>query len=149
MSRGRFGVPRNMLRRWINFGWLERAAEILDEARGYLFQSAGVGRTTTQWLMYCAVAGTYASVLGHAPVEFALRRLIEMFQKMVDPPNTRTSAAFYAELHLGVVEAVVLAIVSDDFAIGPGARRWLEDDEFLVRRRLHRDHRAMMQKTSV
>jgi hypothetical protein len=126
---------------------LEPATEVLDEARVYLYQNSASGRSATQWLSYCGLAGTYAAVLGHAPVEYALTRLVEMFQKMLDPPNTRTSAAFYAELHLSVVEAVVLAIVSDDFALGPGARRWLEDDESLVRRRIHRDHRAMLRKT--
>jgi hypothetical protein len=129
---------------WLHFGWLERAADVLDEARDFLFQDRNGNRTATDWLRYCGVAATYATVLGHAPIEYALRRLDELFQRMLDPPNTRTSNAYYAELHLGVVEAVVLAIVSDDFALGPSARRWLEDDEYLVRRRLHRDHRNMM-----
>ena len=30
-------------------------------------------------------------------------------------------------------------MVSDDFTMGTQARRWLDDDEFLVRRRIHRD----------
>jgi hypothetical protein len=37
-----------------------------------------------------------------------------------------------------------LAVVSDDFTLGANARRWLDDDEFLVRRRIHKDLRAMM-----
>jgi hypothetical protein len=42
-------------------------------------------------------------------------------------------------VRLRVVEAAVLAIVNDDFALGPAVRRWLDDDEFRVRRRIHRD----------
>jgi hypothetical protein len=39
---------------------------------------------------------------------------------------------------------VVLAVVTEDFAVGSVARHWLEDDEFLVRRRIHRDMNAVM-----
>jgi len=39
---------------------------------------------------------------------------------------------------------VVLAVVSDDFTMGSQARRWLDDDEFLVRRRIHRDLKTIM-----
>ena len=38
-----------------------------------------------------------------------------------------------------VVEAVVLGIVTEDFAMGGEVRRWLDDDEYLVRRRIHSD----------
>jgi hypothetical protein len=41
-----------------------------------------------------------------------------------------------------VVEAMVLAAVSDDFTLGADARRWLDDDEYLIRRRVHADVRA-------
>jgi hypothetical protein len=44
-------------------------------------------------------------------------------------------------LHLRIVEEVILALISDDFALGPAGRRWLDDDEFLVRRRIHDDMR--------
>jgi cellulose synthase operon protein C len=47
-----------------------------------------------------------------------------------------------------VIEAVVMAVVGDDFTLGASARRWLDDDEFLVRRRIHRDLRATMAQTS-
>jgi hypothetical protein len=47
-------------------------------------------------------------------------------------------------LQLDVIESVVLAVVSDDFTQGTQTRRWLDDDEFLVRRRIHDDHRKMV-----
>jgi hypothetical protein len=40
----------------------------------------------------------------------------------------------------------VLAVVSDDFTMGTNARRWLDDDEYLVRKRIHRDLRALKEK---
>ena len=53
--------------------------------------------------------------------------------------NTHFSLA-----QLRLVEAAVLAVVNDDFALGPVARRWLDDDEYLVRRRIHADVRALL-----
>jgi hypothetical protein len=38
----------------------------------------------------------------------------------------------------------VRAVVTDDFALGPAVRRWLDDDEYRVRRRIHQDTRAMI-----
>ena len=43
---------------------------------------------------------------------------------------------------LTVVEALILALVSEEFTVDRAARRWLDDDEFLVRRRIHRDMHA-------
>ena len=40
---------------------------------------------------------------------------------------------------LNFVESLVLGITSDDLALGEAGRRFVEDDEHLIRRRLHRD----------
>jgi hypothetical protein len=64
-------------------------------------------------------------------------------------PNTQTTATHYSRFHLNIVEAVVLALANEDFALGPAARRWLDDDEYLVRRRIHRDVRAAMATAGV
>jgi hypothetical protein len=50
---------------------------------------------------------------------------------------------------LGVVESVVRAVADDDFAVGSRARRWLDEDEYLVRRRIHRDLRAFMGPSAI
>jgi hypothetical protein len=34
--------------------------------------------------------------------------------------------------------------VTDDFALGPSVRGWLDDDEFLIRSRIHRDLTAVL-----
>ena len=59
--------------------------------------------------------------------------------------NTFTTAPYYSRLHLNLVEEVVLAIVSDDFALGQAGRRWLDEDEYLVRRRVHGDMRRHLE----
>jgi cellulose synthase operon protein C len=38
----------------------------------------------------------------------------------------------------------VQAVVHDDFALGAAVRRWLDSDEYLIRRRIHRDLRSLM-----
>jgi hypothetical protein len=45
---------------------------------------------------------------------------------------------------LDFIEAIVLTLVSDDFTLGESGRRWLEDDEYFVRRRIHRDVRSAL-----
>ena len=58
--------------------------------------------------------------------------------------DLRGRLSHFSVSQLDVVEAVVRAVVSDDLTLGTQARRWLDDDEFLVRRRIHRDVRTMM-----
>jgi hypothetical protein len=126
---------------WLTFGLNDQAAPILDEARAELLSPPGVKALL---LENSRLAATYVATLGHGPAEGGLQRIVELFRK-IDPAkitNSFTTAQFYSRLHLNVVEEVVSAVVSDDFALGTAGRRWLEDDEYLVRRRIHHDMRA-------
>jgi hypothetical protein len=127
---------------WLYFGRTERALPILTEAHDYLFGPEL--RDWTQTHERTKLACTYAAALGQAPVDLALHKLSEMFQELGVLADTLTTNSHYSLSQLAVVEAVVLAIVSDDFALSQGARRWLDEDEYLVRRRIHRDLRALM-----
>jgi hypothetical protein len=136
---------------WLYFGQLDKAMPVLAEARERLFNtnpSTPTGKG--QWHQeYTRLARTYATVLGQAPAEMALGKIEEMFRKLSPVANSFTSSTHFSRLHLNVVEDVVLAIVSDDFAHGPAMRRWLDDDEYLVRRRIHRDVRAVMSQSGL
>jgi hypothetical protein len=66
----------------------------------------------------------------------------ELFQRLRGVSDSHTTNTHYSLARLQVVEAAVRAVVTDDFALGPAARRWLDDDEYRVRRRVHRDVRA-------
>jgi hypothetical protein len=59
-------------------------------------------------------------------------------------PNGYTTATHFSRFHLNIVEDVVRSLVSDNMALGDQARRWLDDDEFLVRRRIHGDMRKIL-----
>ena len=40
---------------------------------------------------------------------------------------------------IAFMEALVLGYARSDLALGELGRRWLDEDEYLVRRRIHRD----------
>jgi hypothetical protein len=85
------------------------------------------------------LACAYAKAVSEAPVEVAQKRLEEVFRSLRGIHDTYTTSSHFSVSQLDVVESVVLAVVGDSFTQGTQARRWLDDDEFLVRRRIHRD----------
>jgi hypothetical protein len=123
---------------WYYFGNNDLARPIVDEARALLFRGQLQGREQT--LLACA----YAATLGQAPAALSLNAITELFQKLPRISDTFTTNSHYCLSELDLVETVVLAVVTEDFAMGATARRWLDDDEFLVRRRIHRDLHAVM-----
>lgn len=128
---------------WLMFGLTDKATPILDAARAELFAPPGA-KTLMQDNTRLAVA--YATTVGQGDAEAGVKRLKDLFAKMPTGKITNgyTTAPYYSRSHLNVVEAVVLTLASDDFALGAAGRRWLEDDEYLVRRRIHRDMRAQL-----
>ncbi|OWK41881.1 hypothetical protein [Fimbriiglobus ruber] len=150
----------NLAGAWLTFGAVEQAGPILDDARVELLGPAGDGvlpkiASPTESMAlakeYTATAQAYIAALGHGPAEDGLGRIAELFRYM-DPKrvtNTYTTSKFYSRYHLNLVEETILAVVSDDFALGPAGRRWLDEDEFLVRRRVHRDMKARLKQSGL
>lgn len=122
----------------LSSGLPDRAVSILDAAHNELLGPSGVTLSAKD---YTELARAYVSALGQGPSDRGLQRMIELFRKMAPGKinNTYTTAAHYSRFHLNLVEDVILAVVSDEFALGPAGRRWLDDDEYLVRRRVHAD----------
>jgi len=137
----------NLAGGWLTFGLVEQAAPVLEAARQEILSGAG----KVNALKFTKLVQTYVSALGQGPAEFGMPRVIELFQRL-DPArvtNTFTTGPYYSRLHLNLVEEVVLAIVSDDFALGQAGRRWLDEDEYLVRRRIHRDMRRHLETSGL
>ena len=127
---------------WFFFGQNESAWPVLDEVRDLLFSNELPAMP--QKKLACA----YASALGQAPVDDAIPRFTELFKKLKGITDSFTTNTHFSLSHLDLIEAVLLAMVSDDFTMNDAGRRWLDDDEFLIRRRIHRDVReAMKQET--
>ena len=123
---------------WSYFGRADRAAPVLDEVRSLLMEGNLIPIHQTG--LVCA----YARALGHFPAEVALPRVADLFRHLERVHDTFTTNSHYSLSRLDLIEAVVLTLVSDDFTLDQAGRRWLDDDEYLVRRRIHRDVRAAL-----
>ena len=138
----------NLAAGWMSFGLLDQAAPVLDEARAELLAPSG-SRLDAKF--YVPLCRAYVAALGQGPSEVGFLRIAELFQKM-DPrkiTNTSTTASIYSRLHLNIAEDVVLAVLSDEFTLGAAGRRWLDDDEYLVRRRIHVDLRRQVARSGI
>ncbi len=125
---------------WFAVGNADAGMRILDGARDRLYS-----RSIPDERERTAVALGYAAALGHAPTGVALGRLEELFLRL-DSIDVRGAAnRYFTAQPLELVDTVIRSVVSDDFAIGPGVRGWLDDDEFLIRRRINRDLSIAMQ----
>jgi hypothetical protein len=139
---------------WLFFGQQHETLGILDEARNMLFQGELKPAERTE------LAQGYVTALGYAPADFALPRIEELFAPAPPAPGSKrqyklvrvrdnlTTTSHFALFQLRIVEAVVLALVSEEFAMNAEGRRWLDEDEFQLRRRLHQDVRLAMEGPS-
>jgi hypothetical protein len=125
------------------FGKDAEATAILDTVRAELFSGPLGPKDGSGSLRRGKLACAYVSLLGHAPVELAKQRIEELFQRLESVYTSWLTRGFCV-VHTRIIESVVLAIVSDEFTQGAELRRWLDDDEYLIRKRIHEDLRAMM-----
>jgi hypothetical protein len=124
-----------LARSWAVYGEFERSRPVLDEARKLLL--APKQEMKPQPL--CKLAQAYVAAAGAGPAEDALARVEELFQRLDKVPNSFTTASHFSLLHLTVIEDAVLALAGDGGGVGEETRRWLDEDEYVVRRRIHRD----------
>ena len=80
-----------------------------------------------------------ASAYSQAPLANALGGIAELAGQFRDITDSFGTNSHYCLSVLDFVESLVLGITSDDLALGEAGRRFVEDDEHLIRRRLHRD----------
>jgi hypothetical protein len=138
---------------WFGAGQEDQAFFVLDQVRYILIH----GRITPHQLLdgrlppkeQVRLACAYATALGQAPLKEALRRLEQLFAELARIHFKHTTNSHYSLALLDVVETVVRAVADDDFAVEAGVRRWLDEDEYLVRRRIHRDLRAIMGQAGI
>jgi cellulose synthase operon protein C len=77
--------------------------------------------------------------LGTAPINYAIAGLDALQKRLdvvTDSFNTNTHVCLSV---VDYMESLVLGYASEDLAIDQVARRFLDEDEYLVRRRIHRD----------
>jgi hypothetical protein len=129
---------------WLSGDRTDRARPILDRARATLMIADGLAASDLP--LYVSVIAGYIAALARAPLAEAMDRTEELFtsDKLQRFSNTYTTSHYYSRFHLNIAETVALSLANEEFAIGPAARRWLDDDEYLVRRRIHRDVRIAL-----
>lgn len=128
---------------WFAVGDEDAGNRILNEARERLFLAGADEQERTE------LAIAYAEALGFAPPGIALGRLEEIFQRL-ERVSVRGATNLYFTLKpLELIDAVVRSVVTEDFALGPAVRGWLDDDEFLIRRRIHRDLAAVLREQGI
>ena len=109
-----------------------RALPIFDQARAALGESMTL---PVRLELTHALALAYAQ----APLQNALGGLAELAAQLRDITDSYGTNSHFCMSVLQFVESLVLGITSDDLALGEAGRRFVEDDEHLIRRRLHRD----------
>jgi hypothetical protein len=139
-------VPITAERTGLAVGWFvagdeEAGNRVLNAARESLFLAApdDVRKRTD-------VAVAYAEVLGFAPAGIALGRLEELFQRLKCVTTHASSNCYYTLHPLRLIDTVVRSVVTDEFTLGAAVRAWLDEDEFLIRRRIHRDMAALLRE---
>ncbi|HET9987076.1 MAG TPA: hypothetical protein VFQ65_01115 [Kofleriaceae bacterium] len=113
-------------------GETARALPIYEQARAALTESMVL---PVRLDLTRALALAYAQ----APLQHALGGLADLANQLRDITDSYGTNSHYCLSVLNFVESLVLGITSDDLALGEAGRRFVEDDEHLIRRRLHRD----------
>jgi hypothetical protein len=139
---------QNLAASWLIIGLNDQAIPLLDEGLNELIQS----RTTTLSPQgYTNLTRAYVRACGQFTTVNGIARITELFRRMDKSKitNTWTTAQYYSRFHINIIEDVVQARISDDCALSPSGRRWLSDDEFLVRRRIHADMKREREKNGL
>jgi hypothetical protein len=131
---------------WQMYGQEAKSQPILNEARSELLRGSALKLPPQD---YTKLAQAYIAAAGRGGANDALQRVRELLNDM--PPqlvkNSYTTANFFSRLHLNIVEEIVLALSSDDFGQDPHSHRWAEEDEYLIRQRIHRTVRESIEKS--
>ena len=125
---------------WLYFGDSKPAEQVLAVVRSEVLD----GSLSPQPRNLLATA--YAQTLGHAPVEMALNGFSELFERLSVGWLDFTQGTIQ---RLRLIEAVVLSMATEDFTADNKARRWLDDEELLIRRRIHEDVRSALKQAGL
>ncbi len=80
-----------------------------------------------------------ARAMGHLPTETALPGLLRLAQQLPWVTDAFNTNSHFCLSLVDFADALVLGHVGDDLTLNEATRRFLEEDEYLVRRRVHRD----------
>lgn len=133
------GVGSLIIRLGLSIGWFTAGNEdtgyrTLNDAKELLYppRELNIEERTS-------LAIAYAEALAFAPPGIALGRLGEIFERLEEVKKTGSTNRWFTLKPLQLIDVAIRSVVTDEFALGPAVRGWLDDDEFLIRGRIHRD----------
>jgi hypothetical protein len=129
---------------WFTAGNEDAGWHILNEARELLYLSRGFDIDERTRLSIA-----YAEALGFAPPGIAHGRLGDIFERLDPVKTTGSTNGWFTLKPLQLIDVVVRSVVTDEFSLGPAVRAWLDDDEFLIRGRIHRDLAALLREQGI
>lgn len=114
-------------------GALAPAKPIFDEAM------ARLGKEKDLMPERLRLTRAAARALGHAPTDIALPGLLRLSAQLPWLTDSFNTNSHFCLSLVDFADALVLGHVGDDLTLNEVTRRFLEEDEYLVRRRVHRD----------
>jgi hypothetical protein len=127
--RGRLAIAGGLA----YLGEFSRAKPIFEQSH------AALATTTLSPTERLDVVRALSLAYAQAPLQQALAGIADLAALFKDISDVQSTNSHYCLSVLDFVESLVLGITSDDLALGEAGRRFVEDDEHLIRRRLHRD----------
>ena len=130
-------------------GWLivrdpAQAVPLLDAVRSAILDKKNPVRSLHPIKPFVEIVRSYLEACQQLPIEDGLARIEQCLKGLPTLPNTTTTAKLYSRMHLAVVEQLVQTLTSEGFSQGAESRKWMDDDEFLTRRRIHIDTREAL-----
>lgn len=131
---------------WIDFGYPELAEPVLQMAREEIFSSP-TAKPVNQ-IEFTRLVQVYMGVVANLGSELGFQMVIELFEKLSPQRvvNKLTTSSYYSRLHWALAESAVLALVNDQLSLSPEAQKWLDEDEAIIRNRIHRDMNQFIEK---
>lgn len=114
-------------------GAFTQAQPIVDDAL------ARLGRESMHPPDRMRLSRATAQVFSHASTEVALPGLLRLAQQLPWMTDSFSTNTHFCVSLVEFADALVLGHVGDDLTLNETTRRFLDEDEFLVRRRVHRD----------
>ncbi|MDP2273493.1 MAG: hypothetical protein Q8K32_22325 [Archangium sp.] len=115
-------------------GAFAQAQPIIDESLGRLGRESGLIIAERIKLTRAT-----AQALSHASTELALPGLLRVAQQLPWITDSFNTNSHFCLSMVDFADALVLGHVGDDLTLNETTRRFLDEDEYLVRRRVHRD----------
>jgi cellulose synthase operon protein C len=138
----RLRVLLRMAGGWFYFGQ-DRGWDDIDLARDVLLEGTLLAEGHVGAMKQTQLAVAYVQAVGEAPLEAAFARWEELFAHLDGIHDANVVNTHYSLKILDIVEALVLTMVSEGFQTDKASQRWLDEEEYLIRKRIHADVRRV------